>query len=322
MNPRHDRVARRGGLVSGALALVLSTSLALPARAQEGKPPLSETQKQQFKEHYEKGRRFFDLLKYQEAAEEYEKAYLAAPDPVMLYNIGQCHRFNNQPEEASRFYKSYLRNSPNAPNRADVEKKIAEMEKLAEDRRRQGATPPVTPPNPVTTPPVTPVTPTNPITATPPPPNNPPPVEPPPTPSPDLGKAGTIGVTATSPKEEPPSRTLPMTLLIGGGVLVATSVVVGLVAISKSKQVEMAAADHKTFDNGLENAQKAGKAANAAAIVTGLVGLAAGTTGFILLLRTPSGSQTAAGEGPAPARASLFPIAGPGLAGGGARWVF
>jgi len=325
MNPRHDR--RRGGLVSGALALFMSLSGARVASAQESKPPLSETQKEQFKEHYEKGKRFFDLAKYQEAAEEYEKAYLAAPDPVMLYNIGQCHRLNNEPEEAIRFYKNYLRNAPNAQNRSDVEKKIAEMEKLADERRRLGTAPTTTPPvttPPVTTPPVTnpPLTPpvtTPPVTTTGPG-TPPPPVEPPP--PADSGKLPTMGVSATKEEPPPPSRALPMTLLVGGGVLVATSVVFGLVAISKSKQVEQASTDRKPFTTDLQTAQKDGKTANAVAILTGLVGVAAGATGFILLLRTPSGTHAAAEGAPPPARAALFPIAAPGLAGAGARWVF
>ena len=57
-------------------------------------------------------------------------------DPVMLFNIAQCHRLNNQPDEAARFYKNYLRNAPGAPNRDDVERKIVEMERLSEERRR------------------------------------------------------------------------------------------------------------------------------------------------------------------------------------------
>jgi hypothetical protein len=31
-------------------------------------------------------------------------------------------------KEAVDFYKSYLRNAPNAPNRADVQKRIQELE--------------------------------------------------------------------------------------------------------------------------------------------------------------------------------------------------
>ena len=63
----------------------------------------------------------------------------------MLFNIAQCHKNSSQPEEAIRFYKNYLRNAPNAANRADVEKRIAEMERLAEERKRQAAAPPPAP---------------------------------------------------------------------------------------------------------------------------------------------------------------------------------
>ena len=116
-------------------------AFALPqgvARAQEvARPQLSDTQKQKTKEHYEKATRLYNVGKYPEAIVEYEAAYLVSADPVMLFNIAQCHRLNSQPEEAARFYKNYLRNAPGAPNREDVERKIAEMERLTEERRRK-----------------------------------------------------------------------------------------------------------------------------------------------------------------------------------------
>jgi hypothetical protein len=305
-----------GMALSLALALPLSLSLAAPAHAQDSKPPLSEQQKQQFREHYEKGKRFFDLLKYNEAADEYEKAYLAAPDPVMLFNIAQCHRLNDQPDEAIRFYKSYLRNAPSAANHADVEKRIAEMEKLSDERRKQGSAP-VAPPGPVVAPPpppatVTPGTPTAPVTEPAPP---PPPVAKPPEPTP----VAPIGVSATEPAPAP-SRMLPTVLLVGSGVLIATSIITGLVAISKSKQVQDAANEKtRTFDDGLQSAEKTGKAANAAAIVTGLAGVAVGAVGVILWVRSaPSGAESAA----APAPPAIYPVAGPGFAGAGARFAF
>src|SRR5688572_5406653 len=132
-----------------------------PVQAQEiQRPQLTEAQKQKTKEHYEKATRLYNVGKYPEAVVEYEAAYLVSADPVMLFNIAQCHRLNNQPEEAARFYKNYLRNAPSAPNRDDVERKIAEMERLSDERRRQAAgTSPATPaPLPGGTPgPVTPV---------------------------------------------------------------------------------------------------------------------------------------------------------------------
>jgi tetratricopeptide (TPR) repeat protein len=319
MNARQDREAReaRQARRPPRLAfLALALALAAPARvhAQDSKPSPSE-QKQQFREHYEKGKRFFDLLKYSEAAEEYEKAYLAAPDPVMLFNIAQCHRLNDQPDEAIRFYKSYLRNAPSAVNRADVEKRIAEMEKLSEERHKQGSAPVVAPgPGPVVAPPAT-------GTATPGP--TAPPVTEPPPPPPLAVKPPTpttpIGVSATAPPPAP-SRMLPKVLLVGGGVLIATSVITGLVAISKSKQVQDAANEKtRSFDDSLQSAEKTGKAANGAAIVTGLAGLAVGAVGVILWIRSAPSGPEVAGAPPPPA---LYPVAGPGFAGAGARFAF
>ena len=77
-------------------------------------PKLTEAQKRQTKEHYEKATKYYNLGKYAEAVAEYQAAYLISADPVMLYNIAQCHRLNNQPDEAARFYKNYLRNAPSA----------------------------------------------------------------------------------------------------------------------------------------------------------------------------------------------------------------
>jgi tetratricopeptide (TPR) repeat protein len=314
MKARHDR--RFGGATWATAFGVLALALAMPVRvqAQEGKPPLTEQQKAKFREHSEKGKRLFDLFKYVEAAEEYEKAYLAAPDPVMLFNIAQCHRLNNQPDEAIRFYKSYLRNAPTASNRGDVEKRIAEMEKLSEERRRTGATPP--PVGPTTPPPNGTVPPPGP---TPPPVKEP--IVPPPPPGggpTGLGKTEPIGVGTTAPPAEP-SRLLPKVLLIGGGVLLATSVVTGLVAISKSKQVENAAKEKtRSFDGTLQSAEKDGKAANAAAIVTGLLGVAAGAGGAILWMRSaPEPAAVTGSLGPV-----VYPVAGPGFAGAGARFSF
>ena len=78
---------------------------------------LSPQQKLEMKSHYEKATRAYDVGKYQEAIEEYQKAYEIGGDPPMLYNIAQAYRLNDQPGEAVRFYRRYLQRSPNARNR-------------------------------------------------------------------------------------------------------------------------------------------------------------------------------------------------------------
>jgi len=80
------------------------------------------------REHFNQGNRHHELGHYQEALNEFEAAYMAVPDPVFLFNIAQCHRKMGHDKEAVDFYKSYLRNAPNAPNRADVQKRIQELE--------------------------------------------------------------------------------------------------------------------------------------------------------------------------------------------------
>ncbi len=80
------------------------------------------------KSHYATGTRQYDLGHFQEALAEFEAAYLAVPDPVFLYNSAQCHRRMGNDREALAFYRSYLRNAPDAANRTEVNKRIQEIE--------------------------------------------------------------------------------------------------------------------------------------------------------------------------------------------------
>ena len=83
-----------------------------------------ELKKLEMKQLYERATRAYDVGKYNEAIEEYRKAYEIGGDPPMLYNIAQAYRLNDEPEEAVRFYRRYLQRAPNARNREDVERKF------------------------------------------------------------------------------------------------------------------------------------------------------------------------------------------------------
>jgi tetratricopeptide (TPR) repeat protein len=306
---------------SVVLPFFLTTAVGSRAVAQDARPPLTDAQKAQIKDHYQRGKVFYDIAKYGEAIEEYQKAYLISPDPVMLFNIAQAYRNWDKPEEAARFYRNYLRNAPTATNRADVEKRIAEMEKLVEERRRSPTTtttpPPVgTPPPVVTEPaPVTPPAPVpGPVATTPPPPaTTPPPV--------DTASPVTVTDSAPTTSEGGGGRRIAGWTLVGvGGALVVTSAVLGRVARSRAQEVEDTAAMNGRFDPAVE---RSGKAANAGAIGAGLLGVAAGVTGLILLVTGRESSASAAtGPAGALARTPVYPIAAPGLAGAGARITF
>jgi tetratricopeptide (TPR) repeat protein len=131
-------------------------------------------QKKKAKEHYEKGTTHYNLGRFDEAVDEFTKAFELYPEPVFLYNIAQSYRMKENWERARFFYKRYLSLAPDAKNRADVEARIAEMDAELAKAKTPPTTPPVTPPvttptgpttPPVTTPPTT-TTPTTPPTGT------------------------------------------------------------------------------------------------------------------------------------------------------------
>jgi tetratricopeptide (TPR) repeat protein len=93
------------------------------------------------REHFVKGTRAYELGLYDEAIAEYMAAYKIKDDPAFLFNLGQAHRLAKHPAEALRFYKTYLAKLPKAPNRAEVEAKIADMNRLVEEQKQAVAQP-------------------------------------------------------------------------------------------------------------------------------------------------------------------------------------
>jgi tetratricopeptide (TPR) repeat protein len=298
---------------------LLCVALARPAQAlaaeEPARPKLTDAQKQEIRERYDRATRYYYLRKYAEAVAEYEAIYLISADPVMLYNIAQSYRNADQPETASQFYKNYLRNAPTASNRADVEKKIAEMDRLVEERKRTGAPPPAA----VATPPPLAVPSSEPAVGPPPPPieTSPPPAQTSPVP---MGQAAPLGVPAdVSGAAEPPHRSshvLRWSLLVGGGVFLTTSLVLGSVASSKAKDVEAASASRtRIFDADLQKTEKDGRTANALALGTGLLGAVAIGAGVYLWVTEGSRER-------AQARTILVPVAGAGFGGALLRTAF
>ncbi len=127
---------------------------------------------------YKSGTKHFDLGEFKAALEDFKEAFRLKEDPVILYNIGQCYRLLQDNVEAVRAYRSYLRRAPEAPNRVEVEAKIATLQQAIDSQERatkmppnqvvpEGGRPPETGPGPTTT------TTTTTVIATPPPANTP-----------------------------------------------------------------------------------------------------------------------------------------------------
>src|SRR5262245_46389422 len=67
------------------------------------------------------GQSKYDLGKFDEAIVLFEQAYEIWPYPEALYNLGQSWRRKKNYEKATFYFKSYLRNAPDAKNRQEVE---------------------------------------------------------------------------------------------------------------------------------------------------------------------------------------------------------
>jgi tetratricopeptide (TPR) repeat protein len=62
-----------------------------------------------------------------QAIGEYDKAIAVLHDPTLLFNRGECHRKLGNVESALEDYEQFLSDLPNAPNRDQVEQRIAEL---------------------------------------------------------------------------------------------------------------------------------------------------------------------------------------------------
>jgi hypothetical protein len=169
------------------------------------------------KAHYKRGLGAFALGRYAEAAEAYESAFAIEPDPALLYNAAQAHRAANNKERALTLYRNYLRIFASAPNRVEVQRHIATLEKAIEIDRATATAPPSEPIK--TTTPMTPIV--------------PPRAEPPPptttavTPAPPATTTATVVTTPPpAPRQQRPKWVWGV---VGGAVgVVVIGVAVGL----------------------------------------------------------------------------------------------
>lgn len=104
--------------------LALLICVASSASAQPAEPRTAE-------QHYEASKALYNIEKYDEAIAELKQAYELARDPIYLFNIAQAMRKKTDCAGALDYYRKYLRDSPDAQNKAKVEQWMVEMEACA-----------------------------------------------------------------------------------------------------------------------------------------------------------------------------------------------
>ena len=113
----------------GLVVAALIAFAAAPAQAQDA---------EKARQLFQQGSKYYDLGQFDKAIEAWQQGYDQKPDPGFLYNIAQAYRQKQDAAKAIFFYKGYLRNSPKAHNRAEVDQKIAALQKQLD----AGAPPP------------------------------------------------------------------------------------------------------------------------------------------------------------------------------------
>jgi tetratricopeptide (TPR) repeat protein len=86
---------------------------------------------QKAREHVRKGAEAFRDGRYDAAMAEFEAGYAADPRPGFLLNMGHVQRKAGNPARARGYYRQYLDRDPASPQRAEVEKAIAEIDASA-----------------------------------------------------------------------------------------------------------------------------------------------------------------------------------------------
>jgi len=126
-------------LFAANLAICLAAAaVTLPARPAVAREASDDAALKRAQGHFRKGEKLFALGRFDDALEQYEKAFEAKPLPGFLFNIAQCHRNLGSFDEAIFSFRKYLRLIPDAENREATEELINELEA---EKARSGSRP-------------------------------------------------------------------------------------------------------------------------------------------------------------------------------------
>jgi hypothetical protein len=284
---------------------MLALALASPVQA-------GDVATEQARQHYETGTQQYDLGHWDDSIREFEKAYELRPDPSFLYNLAQAHRRKGDLKHALDLYKNYLTKIPKGSQRAEVEEKIAALQKQIDEAASKpvvvpGLEPaPASPPLPAQGPGTAgqvepaPVPPTAALPA------------PNPTPEPVVPLGNTIATPPETAAPVAPGRNLRIAGIACAGAGVA-SIAVGAIFGSKARSLSNKVSGASKFNPSDDSAGS--RDAKLQWVFYG-VGVAATAGGAALYYLSVRAARTA------PASVSLAPVLGPGTAGLSAMGVF
>lgn len=109
---------------AAVLAVGLVCALAGAARAQVG---AGGGDREVARQHYQNGQARYKANDLHAAILEFAAADAMVPSPILSYDIAVCHDKLGERDQAVARYREYLQRRPDAPNRSDVEQRIAAL---------------------------------------------------------------------------------------------------------------------------------------------------------------------------------------------------
>lgn len=115
----------KGAMKTFLLCLVLAVP---PAQAA---PAATPSTVEKARAAFLSAQQLYQASRFVEALKKFEEAQALNAHPVILFNIARCHEQLGAVPEAIRAYREYLRLSPGAADRSEVQASIASLEKRA-----------------------------------------------------------------------------------------------------------------------------------------------------------------------------------------------
>ena len=107
-------------------------------------------------QHYRTGAEAFARREFRVAAIEFRTAYELTHEPALLFNLGAALALDERRDEAREAFERYLRERPDAPNRAQVEARLHDLRAPASSVRTAAVPGRSQPPARFVAPPTTP----------------------------------------------------------------------------------------------------------------------------------------------------------------------
>ena len=91
----------------------------------------------QAREHFKAAQLHYSLGEFEEAVKDFREAYRLRQEPAILFNIAQGYRQLGKYSDAYFYYRQYLSQKADAPNRPEVESLVEQMRRRMDDENEQ-----------------------------------------------------------------------------------------------------------------------------------------------------------------------------------------